>query len=192
MRGMTLLALVTLTSSLAAQERDFMWRGQIAPGDAIEIRGVNGDVTVLRASGREVAVTATKRADRSDPEDVHIEVVTHGDGVTICALYPQRRGGYSECEQGGPEENSTRRNDVAVHWTVRVPAGVAVRGYTVNGDVDARGLESNAFLGTVNGDVGTVMWTLRRVATRRPAPSMGRSMSRWVGRTGPGRCISPL
>ncbi len=153
MRGMTLLALVTLTSSLGAQEGDFMWRGQIAQGDVIEIRGVNGDVRVLPATGREVEVTATKRADRSDPEDVRIEVVTHSDGVTICALYPQRRGGYSECEQGGPRENSTRRNDVEVDWTVLVPVGVEVLGYTINGDVDARGLESNAFLGTVNGDV---------------------------------------
>ena len=48
---------------------------------------------------------------------------------------------------------STRENDVNVHFTVRVPRGVAFAPRTVNGDVAAEGLEGDVSVRTVNGSV---------------------------------------
>ena len=68
------------------------WKGTIAQGGVIEIKGVNGDITAAPASGGEVEVAAVMRGRRSNPADVRLDIVQHGDGVTICAVYPSPDG----------------------------------------------------------------------------------------------------
>ncbi|NIY11967.1 MAG: DUF4097 family beta strand repeat protein [Gemmatimonadetes bacterium] len=81
-------------------------------------------------------------------------MVEHDGGVTICAVYPTPRNARrpNECRAGGGQMN-TNRNDVQVDFRVRVPAGVAFSGHTVNGDIEAEGLGGNVLAGTVNGSV---------------------------------------
>ena len=130
------VALLAAAPAARAQAQDpnhFSWHGTIAQGKTLEIRGVNGGITVEPASGSEVVVTATKRARHSDPDDVKIEVVQHEGSVTICAVYP---GSSNRC---GPEDDyhmSTHNNDVEVAFHAQVPAGVAFAGGTTNGDVE--------------------------------------------------------
>ena len=148
------LAVLAAAAAPAAAQQDFEWRGRIAAGDAIEIQGVNGDVRALPATGDEVTVHAERQGRRSDPMSVRLEVVEHAGGVTICAVYPTPENARreNECQPGGGT-NSVQRNDVRVHFTVRVPAGVRFEGATVNGDVDAEGLGADVRASTVNGDV---------------------------------------
>jgi hypothetical protein len=103
------------------------------------------------ASGTEVEVTAVRKGRRNNPEEVRIEVVQHGDGVTICAVYPDVDGRPNECRPGSEGRMSVRDNDVNVTFTVRVPAGVRFVGRTVNGDVEADGLGGPVDVRTVNG-----------------------------------------
>ena len=85
----------------AAQSSHFEWRGQMAPGHGIEIKGINGSVRAVAARGNEVEVTATRTARRSNPADVRFEVVPHAGGVTICAVYPAGPGQPpNECQPG--------------------------------------------------------------------------------------------
>jgi len=138
----------------AQQRADFTWKGRLAKGKTIEIRGIMGDVRAELAAGPDVEVTATKTARRSEPEDVRIEVVEHEDGATICAVYPARRGKPgNECRPGGGGNNSSENNDVSVRFSVKVPAGVRFVGTTVSGDVIARSLKSDVELRTVNGGI---------------------------------------
>ena len=139
-----------------AQQTDFAWKGRVAQGKTIEIRGVHGDVRAIVSTGPEVEVTAVKRARRSDPEDVEIRVVEHGDGVTICTIYPPSRRSRRDRENWcGPGEshNNTDDNDVRVEFTVKVPAGVRFTGATVNGDVLVESLKSDVEAATVNGSI---------------------------------------
>ena len=150
------IAAVILTASeprVAAQRSasDFEWRGTVLQGGAVEIKGVNGDVNAQAGTGNEVEVTAVKKARRSDPESVRVEVVQHGDGVTICAVYPDADGRPNECRPGEGGRMNVRDNDVTVTFTVKVPAGVRFIGKTVNGDVTARALSGPVSLKTVNG-----------------------------------------
>ncbi|MGH9411848.1 MAG: DUF4097 family beta strand repeat-containing protein [Vicinamibacterales bacterium] len=48
---------------------------------------------------------------------------------------------------------NVQNNDVRVHFTVNVPAGVQFAGHTVNGDVRAQQLTGDLALSTVNGSV---------------------------------------
>src|SRR5690606_15669080 len=118
----------------------------------VEIRGVNGDVDVTLASGAEVEVTAVKRGRDDDPAEVKVETVEHAGGVTICAVYPDRRR-RNRCGTGDDYRMTTEDNDVAVHFTVRLPAGVNLDAQTVNGGIEATGLRSDVEAHTVNGGI---------------------------------------
>src|SRR5213083_3602955 len=111
------------TTRQAAAQNEFHWKGPVAAGKAIEIKGVNGDVRAIAGSG-DVEVTAVKHARRSDPDDVKIEVVEDEGGVTICAVYPSDGRRENRCEPGEGGHMSTHDNDVKVDFTVRVPEGV--------------------------------------------------------------------
>jgi hypothetical protein len=143
---------VALTARQAAAQQEFHWKGAIAAGKAIEIKGINGDVRAVAGSG-DVEVTAVKHARRSDPDDVKIEVVPHEDGVTICAVYPSDGRQENSCEAGEGGHMNVRDNDVVVDFTVRVPAGVRFVGKTVNGGIEAANLGSDVEANTVNGSI---------------------------------------
>ena len=141
-------------SPAAGQSGDFQWSGTVTPGKTIEIRGVNGNVRAIASENGSARVEAVRRADRSDPASVDIEVVEHDGGVTICAVYPTPEGSRNRngCRQGRGS-NNVQDNDVRVDFVVQVPAGVHFAGSTVNGKMEVEGLSSDVQATTVNGDV---------------------------------------
>lgn len=133
---------------------DFRWQGRIAKGSAIEIKGVNGNIRAEAASGNEVEVVAVKKARRSDPNSVRVEMIEHANGVTICAVYPSSDSSRPNvCGAGRGGHSSVHNNDVQVDFVVRVPAGVRFQGQTVNGGVEATSLGADVEASTVNGSV---------------------------------------
>src|SRR5881398_1907714 len=150
------VATLALVPRAAGAQGEFHWKGKVAPGKSIEIKGVNGDVRAVAGSG-DVEVTAVKHARRSDPDEVKIEVVPHEDGVTICAVYPSDGRRENSCDAGEGGHMNVHDNDVTVDFTVRVPAGVRFVGQTVNGEVAAslgRATWSDALeFRTVNGGI---------------------------------------
>lgn len=148
-------AVLAATPALAAAQDEFSWSGRVEPGRTVEIKGVSGNIQAMAASGGEVEVRATKRARRSDPEEVRIEVIEHAGGVTICAVYPTpaRARQENECAPGEGGRMSTEDNDVSVNFVVRVPEGVRLAAGTVNGSVEVSGLRSDVEASSVNGSV---------------------------------------
>jgi DUF4097 and DUF4098 domain-containing protein YvlB len=146
-----LFTLAPVVTSVGQSANNQQWRGTVLQGSAIEIKGVNGDITASPASGAEVEVSAVMRGRRSNPADVRIDVVQHGDGVTICSVYPSTDGRPNECQPGDGGRMNVRDNDVTVSFTVRVPPGVRFVGRTVNGDVTADALAAPVSVRTVNG-----------------------------------------
>ncbi|HXD31925.1 MAG TPA: DUF4097 family beta strand repeat-containing protein [Pyrinomonadaceae bacterium] len=153
---------------LAEKTEEFHWVGQVQDGQALEIKGINGGITAEPARSSEIEVFAFKKAHRSNPADVEIKVVPHASGVTICAVYPNEYGDrINSCEPGRSwsinsstkqrQEPSTTfnalHNDVTVDFKVKVPAGVAFIGRTINGEISARSLGGNVDSHTVNGSI---------------------------------------
>ena len=155
MRIPGLVAVLSVAAVGIAGAQDFNWRGRIAQGKRLEVKGVNGDVRAVLASGAEAVVNAAKHSRRSDPDEVEIKVVEHADGITICAVYPTppRARRENTCEPGDRWHSSTEDNDVTVDFEVQVPAGVEFHGTTVNGEMSAEGLKADVKAGTVNGSV---------------------------------------
>ncbi len=188
MRLTTVAGLVLSAAALGArpstaQEQEFHWKGRLAPGKRLEIKGVNGDIRAAGTGGAEAQVDAIKRARRSDPEDVEVRVVEHADGVTICALYPTPRRARREntCEPGDEWHSSTEDNDVKVHFTVSVPAGVEFHGRTVNGDVDAESLKADTRVSTVNGSVQVSTTGLAEASTVNGSVYVTMGRADWTG-----------
>lgn len=162
-----LVALALSALPAAAQTPDLQWRGRLAAGKRIEVKGVNGDVRAVASTGAEAEVTWAKHARRSDPEDVKIEVIEHEGGVTICAVYPTPRRAKQEnrCEVGTSWHSNTEDNDVTVDFEVRIPAGVQFAGRTVNGEMSATGLKADVKASTVNGSVRVTTTGLAEAST---------------------------
>lgn len=153
--ALILAALVAAPGGTVAQaEEEFEWTGRLNPGQLLQVKGVNGAIRALPATGPRAEVMAVKRGARSDLDAVRIEVVEHAGGVTVCAVYP---GGDCRAGDGGRPSpgwrSSTEGVDVEVEFTVRVPAEAAFAGRTVNGAVSARDLSGDVKARTVNGAI---------------------------------------
>ena len=144
------------TAGTAAEQAsgapDFRWQGNVAAGQTVTIRGVNGPITATRGSG-EVVVEATKTARRGDPDDVTLEVIEDGEGILVCAVYPSGWFRENRCARGRSYRMSSRNNDVKVAFSVSIPDGVHLDARTTNDDVRATGLSGDVTATTVNGDV---------------------------------------
>ena len=151
-------------ASAMAQE-PYQWNGRIEAGRSIEIKGINGGIRAVAANGNDVRVSATRTARRSNVEDVRFDVVPHDGGVTICAVYPSRRGQANECRPGQAGRMNVENNDVTVEWTVQVPQGVNFVGRTVNGSVQASGMPADVVAHTVNGGINVSATGVARAFT---------------------------
>lgn len=132
------------------------WAWKVQSGRWITIRNLNGRVTVDRATGDSVTVTAVKRVRRGDPAYVHYDARRYGDDngdVLVCALW----GPDAKCSPGGYDSNQgdggSRRNQIRVDFNVAVPPGVKVSAHTVNSQVSVTGVTSEVRASTVNGGV---------------------------------------
>ncbi len=145
----TTLFLAASVTSAADMAAPFQWRGPVAPGLAIEIRGLNGDVHAEFSNGTEVEVYADISSQIANPEKVKVEVIHHHGGVTVCAVSI----GVSPDSPNRCVSDVAGTGDARVNYTVRVPKGVGLIGRTVNGEVDAHGMQGDVNAETVNGKI---------------------------------------
>jgi len=180
--GLAALALTGAAATAAtAQGAEWNWKGAVAAGKSIEIKGVNGSIRATAGSGSEVVVTAVKKGRKSDPSTVSIEVVNSAAGVTICAVYPSSGKRANSCGAGDEGHMSTNDNDVSVDFTVQVPAGVKFAGRTVNGSISTERLGSDASVSTVNGDLRVVASGIVRATTVNGQIDVSMGKADWTG-----------
>lgn len=168
LRFLALAALAAAPQTVAAQARGsqrdaFALSERVPPGQWVRVRNLNGDLRVRGSMSDKVEITATKTWRRGDPKDVRIETRKSADGsILVCAFWTDN-GRCSETSyesrgesRGGDGWRSGRDNDVAVNFEIRVPRGVKVGVWGVNGGVSVDGASSEVRAGTVNGSVDAV------------------------------------
>ncbi|MGA9897256.1 MAG: DUF4097 family beta strand repeat-containing protein [Terriglobales bacterium] len=141
------LALLGTVAWAEDQGREFHWSGKLAPDQLVQVKNVNGNIDAEAGSGDQVEVTAEKSGP--DADQVKIQVVTGGDGVVICAIYPGSSGSCSPSWH----VNHVRGNDTKVHFTIHLPKNLRFAGQNINGDVNANGMGRLVRGETVNGSV---------------------------------------
>ncbi|MBD0320344.1 MAG: DUF4097 family beta strand repeat protein [Gemmatimonadetes bacterium] len=143
-----LAAAALIAAAAPGHAQDFRWSGRLAPGKAIEVVTVVGDVRAVPSSGNTVEAVAEMEGGT-----LPVRVVEHEDGVTLCVVYPTS-GGRGRIDSGDHcSQNGNLKDPPQVDFTVRVPAGVRFVGRTVQGDVRAEALRSPVRASTVSGSV---------------------------------------
>lgn len=149
--------LLVLPASLSAQdrqnERAFTLSERLPAKEWVRVRNVNGEIRVSPSSSDKVEITATKSWRRGDPAEVRIvRQKTSDGGILVCAFWTENatcsEDGYSSHNEG-----RSRNNDVVVDFDVRVPKGVRVGVWSVNGQVSVDGATDEVVAGSVNGTV---------------------------------------
>jgi hypothetical protein len=138
----------------AVAAEPFQWQGTLSAGQSLEIKGVNGSIHAEPAPGDQAEVTADIEGSREDRAGVRVDVVEHEGGVTICAVYPTPPGQKpNECKPGREGRLNARDNHAKVNFRVLVPASVRLQARTVNGGIEAEGLQGHLDARSVNGSV---------------------------------------
>lgn len=155
-------------SMLSAQDRQtqrdaFTLNERVPNGQWIRVRNLNGEIRVRSSTSDKVEVTATKSWRRGDPKDVRIESRKSSDGsILVCALWNDTttctENSYTSSGDDRRSRNWDRdnRNDVSVSFEVRVPKGVKVGVWSVNGGVSVDGVSDEVRASTVNGSVEAI------------------------------------
>jgi hypothetical protein len=164
LRTIVLTALLVVPAALHAQDRQsqrdaFTMSERVPEGQWIRVRNVSGDVRVRSSSSDKVEISATKTWRRGDPKDVRIEMRKSSDGsILVCAFWTENATcTENSYESRGDDGGGWRRgNDVAVDFEIRVPRGVKVGAFSVNGGVSVDGVTSEVLANTVNGSVDAV------------------------------------
>ena len=163
LRRLSLTALLLAPAVLAAQDRqnDRTWSlsERVPAGQWIRVRNLNGDLRVRASNSDKVEITATKSWRRGDPKDVRIETKRSSDGsILVCAFWTEDATCTEDSYKSNSHNDGWRRrdNDVAVDFDIRVPKGVKVGVFGVNGGVSVEGASSEVRAGTVNGSVDAV------------------------------------
>jgi hypothetical protein len=134
-----LAAALLLAAPSQAFQQEFDQTYALGPGGWIEVRNVNGSVTISGWERNEVEVRAVKTAEghEADLKRVAIEVSVTPQAVQVTTRYPQDEG-----------------VEVAVDYSIHVPHKTLVRYVaTINGAVRLAGVASASQLRTVNGDI---------------------------------------
>ena len=164
LRRLSFTALLLAPALLPAQDRqnDRSWTlsENVPAGQWIRVRNLNGDLRVRASNTGKVEITATKSWRRGDPKDVRIETKRSSDGsILVCAFWTEN----ATCSETSYQSNSRgdgwrggRDNDVAVDFEIRVPNGVRVGVFGVNGGVSVEGASSEVRASSVNGSVDAV------------------------------------
>ena len=151
------LLIALLPAALAAQdrrsERTWTLNEQVPAGKWLRVRNVSGEVHVRASTSDRVEIVATKSWRRGDPRLVRIESRKSPDGsILVCAFWTEN----ATCSENGYRSNSegrNRDNDVAVDFEVRLPKGVNIGAWSVNGEVSVDGATGEVEAGSVNGSV---------------------------------------
>lgn len=150
MRTLLGLSLVALTAAAAgAQRPDFQWSKTESPGTVVAIYNINGDVTVLPASGNTVKVTA----DRHGSSDrVYTTVREFSGRVVVCVLW---RDTDESCDENGAHMHSHDRwgTHGSMDVTVELPATMPADARSVSGDVRISGAHGAVRAASVSGDL---------------------------------------
>lgn len=158
--GLAGVVLAATPSTLAAQDRQvqrdaFTLSERVPAGSWLRVRNVNGAIRARASTSDRVEITATKSWRRGNPAAVRVEMTKGGDGsILVCAYWTENatcdENGYRSRNEG---RNRNDNNDTSLEFEIRVPRGVKLGVWTVNGGVSVDGATDEVAAGTVNGEV---------------------------------------
>lgn len=158
MWGLTAVLAGLLVTAPQAPERtelsiDAPTRLSLAPGSTLEIKGVYGEIVVVKAAGPDTSISIGRDPG---PDAPRLEMLTHDRGATLCAVYPTKNAKKTnECVPGtkGRLTEGTRKDSPATRFRVELAEGVHLMGRLFSGDIKVEGVTGNVDVETLTGNV---------------------------------------
>ena len=143
-------------TSLTSSNGDFLYTKVLTAPKALELHGINGNVHAVGAASTTAEVRAAKRITHGDPASQRVVVYEYDGGVVVCALVASQPD--DDCRPGDDALYAGRHkggnnDDLSFDFDVRVPSGVPFTVRTMNGNIDAKELQSELRVLTMNGEV---------------------------------------
>lgn len=140
-----------------AQSSVQVFNGPVAQGAWFRLRNLKGAIEVRETTGRNVVVSASRRAGSGGDDDVRFDVKRDGANVTVCAIWPRT----TRCDANGYDDEGSyrRRNDGGIErvdFVVELPRGINLVAATGNGMVDVRNTGAEVDASSGNGEVTVI------------------------------------
>ena len=127
-------------------------------GQRLSVSNIDGNVTVTQSRGNAAEIIARKVVRRGNGELIKPVLEEVSGGYRICTVYLNRAGddrGCGDRNRGNNNNDHWDNNglDAAINYEIRLPAGVALTVNTVDGNIDARGIDTPASIRSVDGSI---------------------------------------
>jgi hypothetical protein len=136
------------------------FRPTLRSGQRLSVSNIEGKVTITQGPGVSAEIVAQKVVRRGDGNLVKAVLEATSGGYRICTVYLNRADEDRGCDDHNRNNNDNGRwrepLDVDMNYEVRLPAGVALTVSTVDGSVDARGIDTPASIRSVDGSINYV------------------------------------
>ncbi len=134
------------------------FRPALRSGQRLSVSNIDGKVTITQGQGMTAEIVAEKVVRRGDGNLVKAVLEETPSGYRICTVYLNRSDEDRGCEDHNHNDNGRWRDplDADMNYEVRLPAGVALTVNTVDGSVDARGVDTPASIRSVDGSINYV------------------------------------
>ena len=157
MRSQLLIAaaLVTgLSAPMTAQTSDTRFTPTLMAGQRLAVSNIDGKVTVTQGRGWGAEIVVHKVVHKGNGALVKAILEETSNGYRVCTVYLENVGDTDGCDHREHRNRSGRDPlDVDMQFDVKLPAGVALTVNTVDGDVDARGIDTPANIRSVDGSI---------------------------------------
>jgi putative adhesin len=125
-------------------------------GQTLAVSNIDGNVTVTQGRGTAAEIVAHKTVRRGNGDLVKAVLEETSSGYRVCTVYRNDDNDSQGCDHNTRNDNNHARReplDVDMAYEVRIPAGVILSVNSVDGDVEARGIDTPATLRTVDGSI---------------------------------------
>jgi beta-lactamase regulating signal transducer with metallopeptidase domain len=130
-----------------------VWRGAIADGDSVSVRGAMGAIVVDSGASGSVAVIAERRVGpRGMTADTRVEIIRSGHSIVVCSAHFVPSGRRIAPCAISDDWGRGSVDDNEVSFRVSVPPGVHVQLMTGLGDLRAERVRGDVYAVTGNGD----------------------------------------
>ena len=133
------------------------FRPALRSGQHLAVSNIDGNVSVTQGAGAAAEIVATKVVRRGNGDLIRAVLEQTSDGYRICTVYLSRAGDSRACNDHSRNNNDHADwgsgLDAAINYEIRLPAGVALTVNTVDGSVEARGIDTPATIRSVDGSI---------------------------------------
>lgn len=142
------------TAESRATSTDYRFTPALHAGQRLDLSNIDGKITVTQVRGASAEIVVHKTVRRGNGDLVKAVLEETSEGARVCAVYLNRTGDNDGCDgHHGWNNDRSEPLDVDMTFEVRIPSGVELGVRTVDGSVEARGIDTPASIRTVDGDI---------------------------------------